>query len=97
MKEIEQGADAWSTLTAVNLLTPQECTAITGSISPETRAWTLRELAKWKLQGLAARRDDRLRILQPLVTLFFAVFVLTVGVAMIGFLSQLVQSLAQVI
>lgn len=96
-KEIEQGADAWSTLTAARLLTPQECTAIADSMSAETRAWTLQELAKWKLQGLAARRDDRIRLLQPLITLLIAMFVLTVGVAMIGFLSQMVQSLAEVI
>lgn len=94
--EIEQGADAWTSLADAKLLTPQESNAISQASSIESRAWTMRELAKWKLHQVSYRSSNRMRFLQPLVTLIFAAVVLLVGGAMIGFLAEMVQSLATI-
>ncbi len=95
--EIEQGNDVWASLAEANLLTPEESKAISRSSSNQTRAWAMRRMADWKLHRVSNRNGDRLRFLQPIATLLFAAVVLLVGGAMIGFLAQLVQSLAKVI
>ena len=95
--EIEQGTDVWTSLADAKLLTPQESTAITQASSPQTRAWVMRELADWKLHQVSYRKGNRMRFVQPAVTLLFATVVLLAGGAMIGFLAHMVQSLAQIV
>jgi type II secretory pathway component PulF len=93
--EMEQGNDAWLSLVDAGLLTPQEATAIAQAPSNPSRAWAMRELADWSLHQTSSRQLGFTRWLQPLLTLLFAAVVLLVAGAMMGFLSQMVHSLAQ--
>jgi type II secretory pathway component PulF len=94
--EIEHGTDVWTSLVDAKLLSPQESNAITHAASSETRAWTLHELATSKLNQVSRQISGRSEFLQPALTLAFAAAVLLVAGGMIGYLSQMIQSLARI-
>ena len=95
--EIEHGTDVWTSLVDANLISPQESNAIAHAANSETRAWTLHELAKSKLRQVSRRIGGRSEFLQPALTLSFAAVVLLVAGAMIGYLAQMIQSLARTV
>lgn len=95
--EIEQGADVWTSLADCRLLTPEESRAIGQCSSNESQAWSMRQLANWKLDQISSRRTTRLRFVQPVITILFAGLVLLIGGAMIGFLAQMVHSLGKMV
>jgi type II secretory pathway component PulF len=95
--EIEHGTDVWTSLVDAKLLSPQESNAIAHAANSETRAWTLDELAKSKLNQVSRQVGRRSEFIQPALTLTFAAAVLLVAGAMIGYLAQMIQSLARIV
>ena len=95
--EIEQGTDVWTSLADCHLLTPEESRAIGLCSSNESRAWSMQQLANWKLNQISSRRATLLRFVHPLITILLAGLVLLVGAAMIGFLAQMVNSLGNLV
>ncbi len=95
--EVEHGIDAWKSLVDARLISPQEMNAITQARSTQSRAWTLRELARTKLRRVAGRSGGRAQFVQPAFTLIFAAAVLLVAGAMFGYLANMIHSLAGVV
>lgn len=95
--EMEQGSNVWTSLADARLITPGESKAVAQSSSPEVRAWTLREFANLKLRHVSRRNENRLRFLQPALTILLAAVVLLAAGAMFGYLAELIQSLARIV
>jgi type II secretory pathway component PulF len=57
----------------------------------------MRELAQGKLRAVSNRNANRLKFVQPMVTLLFASIVLLIAGAMIGYLSQMIHSLTKLV
>ena len=93
--EVEQGSDIWMSLTAADLLTPAESSALQKSYSTSTRAWTMRRLAEAKSETSDRRSSAALAWLRPLLIVLFACVVLFVCFAFFEFLRDLVLQLAQ--
>lgn len=92
--EVEQGAKVWNAMAIVRLLTPAESTALECSTSPESQAWSLRQLAQLKRGRVARRIDLGVNLLQPLVILLLAGLVLFVAVACLSPLFNLIGGLS---
>lgn len=92
--DVEQGADPWSSLAKVKLLTEAESTALSQSTSDTSRVWAMRRLAAWKRSGVLNQRDRTASLVQPAVTLVMAAIVLLISSAMIGFLAHMIWYLA---
>ena len=75
-------------------LTNQEATALANSSSNQSRAWTLRRLADWKVDQISRTAESRIAIIRPLITVALAIFVLLFAGAMIGFLTHLIYVVA---
>lgn len=92
--QIEQGIDEWTSLSDVQLLTVNESRALSGASSNESRIWTLRKLAEWKRTETLTQKDRSAALVQPVVTIVLASFVLVLCSAIFGFLSYLIWALA---
>lgn len=94
--EIEQGANVWESMSQAQLLSPKESDALANSSSDRSRVWAMRRLAQWNQQIVDRSGETVVTFVQPVVTLFFAAIVLWIGGSMIGFLSQMIHSLAAI-
>jgi type II secretory pathway component PulF len=92
--EVEQGVDGWQSLSDAGLFSSQESKAISEMPSNHARAWTLRELATQKTLLRDQRRFTWRALLQPLVTLFFALIVLWLCSGFFGVIVKLIQGLS---
>lgn len=92
--EVEQGAEAWTSLSTARLLTEKEATALAESPTTRTRTWLMRRLAGWKEEQVRHRSDVWSSLVHPAIVLLFGAFVLWVALAFMGFLSELIFLLA---
>ncbi len=92
---ISNGTDTWQSLVHAKLLHPIERDAIAATENPEVQAWTLRHLALRRRENLHFGALRRTMWVQPLVTLFFGLFVLAIATFVFSTLTQLVLLLAE--
>lgn len=92
--EVEQGVDAWQSLTDAKLLTAAETDALATAPSNRVRAWILRRLAHGKQTAVMHRTAKLFALLEPVVVLCFAALVLWICYAFVSFLTHLNQALA---
>ncbi|QEG34668.1 type II secretion system F family protein [Bythopirellula goksoeyrii] len=92
--EIEQGADIWESMATAHLLTPPESRALNDSTSPQSRAWSMSQLARLRRDRVGGRIEIVVMLLQTLVILIMAGAVLMVGLACLTPLIDLVSGLA---
>jgi MSHA biogenesis protein MshG len=92
--EIEQGVDAWQSMQAVGLLSPQEVHALTTADRLGNRAWVLDQLAHVKERRTVARLSRAADLILPIVILLAGGFVLLQAMSVFSFLARIVHSLA---
>lgn len=92
--EIEQGADLWQSMSAVDLITDADVRALNLAERLGNRSWVLTQLAYAK-NRLAMRRLDRFsQLLLPAVVMLIGLFVLFQAVALFMPLTNLIRGLA---
>ena len=91
--EVEQGVDVWHSMATARLITPAEARALESSTSVDSRAWTMKRLARLKRDRVARQIDVCVNLLQPLFTLLLAGTVLFVALACLGPLIELTNGL----
>ena len=77
--EVELGADLWSTLAAVKLLTPAEVALMESSQKVGNRPWAMRQLATAKRRRIRRRLELLDQLASPLAILLLGAVVLTVS------------------
>ena len=92
--EVEQGAEPWESLASAQLLSPEECRAISSLEPSQSRSWLMRRLADWKLVQADRVASMIGACLHPLVVIAFGLVVLWIATAFIGMLSFMISSLA---
>ncbi|QDV24558.1 type II secretion system F family protein [Aureliella helgolandensis] len=92
--EVEQGAEPWESLASAQLLSPEECRAISSLEPSQSRSWLMRRLADWKLVQADRVASMIVACLHPLVVIAFGLVVLWIATAFIGMLSFMISSLA---
>ena len=91
--EVEQGADVWQTMSAVDILTQPEVRAIATAERVGNRPWTLMQLAGGKRRRTVWRLDQLSELILPAVVIVVGAFVLLQGLSMFLMLTQLIHSL----
>lgn len=90
--EMEQGADAWQSMRAVGLLSPQEAHLMDTAERVGNRPWVLKQLAQLKKRRGAARISRWAELILPAVILFAGAFVLLNAVSMFTSLVSIIYS-----
>lgn len=86
--EVEHGENEWTCLADVGILNVPEANALQNSSSNQMRAWILDQLATQRIHEAQQRRRLAFQIVQPLVILGFAAFVLWICYSVFSFLSE---------
>ena len=92
--EIEQGANAWTSLSDSRLIQKSEAQVLAATDSCISRTWLLREIARSKSERLHRRHSLLSVFAHPIVILIFAVGVLWICFAFFNVLTQLILDLA---
>lgn len=91
--EVEQGANLWATAARSGLLSRAEVEAIEKSATAAGRAWAMERLAATRRVRVAERLETMLDMLHPAAVLLVAAFVLTMALATLLPLIELIHSL----
>ncbi|MDC0295583.1 type II secretion system F family protein [bacterium] len=94
---LNEKENLWHALFLQGILNESQYKALDRSTSLESRVWCLRELSEQRRQGIQRSQNLIMRLGHPMVTLLFAGIVLIISGAMIRFLADLINALAQVI
>ncbi|TWU24933.1 type IV pilin biogenesis protein [Novipirellula galeiformis] len=89
--EVEQGADAWDSMAAADLITEREAKAIASLDSASSIAWTLRRLGLWKADRLDRRDDKLIALIHPTFVFIAAAVVTLMGVAFFQLMTQVMS------
>jgi len=91
--EVEQGADAWESLTAVGLLTPPEVHLLGTARRVGNQPWVISQLVASK-QRRTAHRSQRLAVfVLPVVVIVLGAFVLSQALTLFLPLTEMIRSL----
>jgi type II secretory pathway component PulF len=93
--EVEQGADVWQSLCAVDMLTEPNVRAIATAQRIGNRPWTLKQLAFGKRRRTVWQLERLSELLLPAFAFALGAFVLLQGLSMFLLLTQLVRGLSQ--
>jgi len=91
--EIEQGADAWHSLAAVDLLSPAEVNALATSERVGNRPWVLKQLAFSKRRRTMRRLDRMAELVLPLIVGLLGIFVLFQALSVFLLLTRFITGL----
>jgi MSHA biogenesis protein MshG len=91
--DVEQGADAWLSLSEAALITPADAAAIDAAGYAGNRAWTLRQLAEAKKRSAAKYVRRSRDLLLPVVVLSLGAVVLLQALAVFTPLVELIWGL----
>jgi type II secretory pathway component PulF len=92
--EMEQGADLWQSLRAVDVITDADTRALDLAERLGNRSWVLTQLAHAKNRRAMRRLDHVSQLLLPVVVLLMGLFVLFQAMAVLTPLTHLIQGLA---
>ena len=92
--EVEQGAELWSSLASVGVITRPEAEAITTSRPLGLEGWSLGSLAEAKRRGVLQRIAMAASLLTPALALLLGAFVLVHGLSLFLDLVSLMEGIA---
>jgi type IV pilus assembly protein PilC len=92
--ELEQGADLWKSMSAVDLITNADVRALTLAERLGNRSWVLTQLAYAKNRRATRRLDRVSQLVLPTVVLLMGLFVLFQALALFTPLTNLIRGLA---
>lgn len=92
--EVEQGADVWQSMNAVELLTQPEVRLLTTAERVGNRPWALKQLAWGKRQRTERGLERLSQLLLPVLVLVLGAFVLFQALTIFLPLTQMLNSLA---
>jgi type II secretory pathway component PulF len=93
--EMEQGEKLWQSLADSRLLTIAEANALSIAPSASVQAWMLSRFATNQDERSDRLRDTLLTLLKPLITILFAIAVLSICFSYFQFLSNIIHSLSK--
>ncbi len=92
--EVEQGVQAWSSLSDAKIISPAEFEALNDAPSNRVQSWTLQRLANIKQEMADQRVATRTAFLHPIAILVFASIVLFICYSLFSFNTNIMHSLA---
>lgn len=92
--EIEQGADPWGTLAALQLIHSTEARSLTDTSSPRLRTWIMRRLAQQQEEVVHNRGSALAMLVHPTVVLLFGMVAAWIAVAFFSILVTMISVLA---
>lgn len=92
--EVEQGADVWQSMSAVELITPPEMRVLNTAERVGNRGWVLKQLANAKGRRTLRRLDRMSELLLPVTVVALGMFVLFQALTTLMPLIELITSLA---
>ena len=87
----------WQALSDNGIISRDQASALIQVDQSDAVTWCLREFAHEQTNQVNSRKNIRTRLVHPVITSVFAVLVLIVASAMISFLTEMVQALANVV
>ena len=89
-----QSDNLWAALSKYKILSAKESEILGAIEQPERLVWCLREFADRRRYQLIQKRNLKMRLLHPLITMIFAILVLLLGSALLRFLAEMSNALA---
>jgi type II secretory pathway component PulF len=92
--EMEQGADLWQSMSAVDLITDADVRALDLAERLDNRSWVLTQLAHAKNRRAMRRLDHLSQLVLPALVLLIGLFVLFQALALFAPLTNMIRGLA---